>query len=105
MVHNMIENVVPQLTPKSVDDLLDAPRGLTPTEPLLPNLEVTDSLSVPAAERFDEDADQSRLSVQLPRYLMEEIGWVAEAERCDISEIVVNALDQFLADHWIRNRD
>jgi hypothetical protein len=105
MVHNMIENVVPQLTSKSVDDFLDAPRELRPIEPLLPNLEVTDSLSVPAAERFDDDSDQSRLSVQIPRYLLEEISWVAEAERCDVSEIVVNALDQFLADHWIRNRD
>jgi len=102
----MFEKVVSPLTSRSVvGDLMDAPRRLTPTEPLLPNLEVTDSLSVPAAERFDDAADQARLDICVPRYLLEEISWVADAERCDISEIVVNALDQFLADHWIRNRD
>ncbi len=29
----------------------------------------------------------------------------SQAERCDLSGIVVNALDEFLADHWIRTRD
>ena len=102
----MIENLVPPLNSRSVvDDVINgSPVVLTPTGTRLPNLEVVDSASIPALERFD-DADRARLDIHIPRYLLEEVRWVADAERCDVAEIVVNALDQFLADHWIRNRD
>jgi hypothetical protein len=101
----VIDNVVPPLSSTSVVDDVVPSVVLRPTAPQLPNLEVTHSASVPAAERFDDVAERARLEINIPRYLLEEISWVADAERCDVAEIVVNALDQFLADHWIRNRD
>jgi hypothetical protein len=70
----------------------------------LADLEVAEAATVPAAERLDEVA-QTRLEVPIPGYLLDEVSWVAEAERCDIAEIVVNALDLFLADHWVRHPD
>lgn|GEM_PF-6686619 len=36
---------------------------------------------------------------------MDELRWVADQEGCDVTEIVVNAVDEFLADHWVRNSD
>lgn len=43
------------------------------------------------------------VEVRLPAFLYEEISQVAHSEECEISDIVVNALDQYLADHWVRS--
>jgi hypothetical protein len=108
----MIKKVVPPLTSGSVmdDGLVSAPSlDQTPLTPAtsrgLSNLEVTESPTIPAVERLEDIREQSRLDVPLPGYLLEEVSWVAEAEHCEIAEIVVNALDQYLADHWVRKRD
>jgi hypothetical protein len=45
------------------------------------------------------------LTVRLPEAMMDELRWVADQEGCDVTEIVVNAVDEFLADHWVRNSD
>ncbi len=47
---------------------------------------------------------QDEIRLNLPSYLMDELSWVAKCEQCEISQIVVDAVDQYLADHWIRNQ-
>lgn len=37
--------------------------------------------------------------------MLEELRWVAHQEGRDITEIVVTAVDEFLADHWVRQSD
>lgn len=41
----------------------------------------------------------------LPDSMLEELRWVAHQEGRDITEIVVTAVDEFLADHWVRQSD
>jgi len=41
----------------------------------------------------------------LPDSMLEELRWVAHQEGRDITEIVVTAVDEFLADHWVRESD
>jgi hypothetical protein len=42
------------------------------------------------------------IEVTLPAYLHEEVMQVAHSEDCDLSDIVQNALDEYLSDHWVR---
>lgn len=107
----MIEDFVPQLTSEpTMHDLLTTGPSLEQTllDPAgrqLSNLEVAAPLSDPVVSSLADPAPPARLEVSIPAYLMEEIRRVAQVEHCDLSELVVSALDQFLADHWIRNRD
>jgi hypothetical protein len=90
----MIEEVVPPLAPSSL---------------------VSPDVVEPAVERSSNDLGRSGvrpfrtvgrpLTVRLPEAMMDELRWVADQEGCDVTEIVVNAVDEFLADHWVRNSD
>jgi len=60
---------------------------------------------MPGAGTDRKAAGLSPVPVWLPDSMLDELRWVAEQEGRDIADIVVNALDEFLADHWSRNAD
>jgi hypothetical protein len=47
---------------------------------------------------------QDEVRLTLPSYLIDELSWVAKCEQVEISRIIQDAVDQYLADHWIRNQ-
>lgn len=57
----------------------------------------------PSGSSATNTPGQSAIQVKLPTYLIDELSWVARCEQVEISQIIVDAVDQYLADHWIRN--
>src|SRR4051794_37752650 len=102
----MIEEVVPQFTSRSlvapplieastVDHVkADRPDGRSGDQD-----DFLDSLDRVPGRRSDYGA----LHLVLPGFMMDELRWVADQEGRDMQELVLNAVDEFLADHWIRN--
>jgi hypothetical protein len=53
------------------------------------------------------DLDEAKLGsieLSLPETLLEELRYFAECEQCEVSELVLRALNVYLADHWIRDQ-
>lgn len=94
----MIEEVVPPLTQRSLASRAVVEKSIVDHER-------------PVADIFGTAIDQlvsrhgTALTFRLPESMVEELRWVADQEGCEISDIVVNAVDEFLADHWVRNSD
>lgn len=86
----MIEEVVPPLAPRS---LASPPVVETSTSEEKPPTPI--ARNSPLGSYLD----------WLPDSMVEELRWVAHQEGRDIGEIVVSAVDEFLADHWVRDSE
>ncbi|GAB3923474.1 hypothetical protein GCM10011575_01310 [Microlunatus endophyticus] len=95
----MIDEVVPPLVPGSL--VSPSVVEISTNDHELPATVV----AVPAAGTDRTAAGLSPVPVWLPDSMLDELQWVAEQEGRDVADIVVNALDEFLADHWSRNAD
>lgn len=94
----MIEEVVPPLTQRSLASRAVVEKSIVDHE-----RPVTEIFGDAMGQLVNRHA--AALTVRLPESMMEELRWVADQEGCDVSDIVINAVDEFLADHWVRNSD
>lgn len=100
----MIEEVVPPLAHRRIappvveTSISDHDRPV----PLPPN---TPGASQPPRKLRTSKKSLVAIADLLPDSTLAELRWVAEQEGRDITEIVVTAIDEFLADHWVRDSD
>lgn len=94
----MIEEVVPPLTQRSLASQAVVEKSIVDHDRSVPDIFGT-TRDMRAAR------NAAALTLRLPESMMEELRWVADQEGCEVTDIVVNAVDEFLADHWLRNSD
>ncbi|MBO0811317.1 MAG: hypothetical protein J2P23_04640 [Microlunatus sp.] len=84
-------------------------------EEIVPPLTPANLVSSTAVETFTGDLERARsgtlvpegapVLLRLPDSVLEELRWVADQESCDINDLIAHAVEEFLADHWVRNCD